>query len=721
MSQGSPALGLKLDQQMADWVQFKPSGQQLADWVQFRPTGVVSIFNGKVELGQGIGTAIAQIAAEELEIPMALIDLVSGDTERCPNEWWTSASISIEKGGHAVRMVCAEVREAFTVAAARHLGVATDVVVLREGRFSAHSSNEQLSYWDLLSEVNMLQPLTGNATPKPVSEYRLVGRGVPRRDLPRKLSGGAYVHDVELPGLWHGRVLRPPSGAAQLLSIDVSALRAAVPGLEVVVDGRFIGLVAEREEDAVRAVEAARVRTCWTMPADLPPPGDIREWLHQLPRASSEIAAKQGEVEADGLELSASYSKPFIAHASIGPACAVADCTTTALQAQRLTVWSHTQGNFGLKAQLALVLALPEAAVRVIHRDGAGCYGHNGADDAALDAALLSRATGRPVKVVWSREDELSSAPFGAAMTMDLSARVSAAGEILHWTHEVCSTPHLARPGWGDGAGLLAAWHLEQPFPQPQVSNPALALGGGGDRNAIPIYDFAGQSVVHHFVSNSPLRTSALRALGAFGNVFAIESFMDEIAHQIGADPLQLRLQHLRDERARAVLARVAEVAAAASPPTEDGQTRGRGVALARYKNSAAYFAVVVEICVEERVRVERVWAAVDVGLVVNPDGLVNQIEGGIVQAISWTLLEEVKWDRQQVLSRSWEDYPILRFSDAPMIEVVLIDNHNQPSAGAGECAAGPTAAAIGNALFAALGVRVRDLPMTPERIAQAM
>lgn len=707
-------------QRLSDRAEGRSDGWRLCDWVQFRPDGRVTVFNGKVELGQGIGTAIAQIAAEELEVPLVSLDLVSGDTACCPDELWTSASLSIELGGRAVRAACAEVREAFIAAAARRLNASIEAVRLQDARFSTDSSDAQPSYWELLADVDMQQPLTGKAKPKPVEAYRLVGRGVPRRDLFAKISGGAYVHDVELPGLLHGRVLRPPSHAAQLHSIDMSALQAAAPNAQLVIDGHFIGVITTREEEAVEAVNAARAIVRWTVPEELPPSIEAREWLHKLPRVSTEISTKRSSRSPDALEFSATYSKPYIAHASIGPACAVADCVLVGQEIKSLTVWSHTQGNFSLKSQLALALAVPEALVRVIHRDGAGCYGHNGADDVALDAALLSRAAGRPVRVVWSREDELTCAPFGSAMTMELSADMAPNGEIVRWHHEVCSTPHLSRPGWGDGVGLLAAWHLAQPFARPEVSNPSLELGGGGDRNAIPLYDFANQSVIHHFVPNGPLRVSALRSLGAFGNVFAAESFVDELAHQSGIDPLELRLRHLRDERARAVLTRVADAAAAVPTPADD-QARGRGLGFARYKNSGAYCAIMVEVCVGARLRVERVWAAVDAGLAINPDGLINQIEGGIVQAISWTLLEQVKWDRQQVQSRSWDDYPILKFSDVPVIDVSLIEDPTRPSTGVGECAAGPTAAAIGNALFAALGVRVRDLPMTPERIAAAM
>lgn len=689
---------------------------RLCDWVRLNPDRTLSIFNGKVELGQGIGTAIAQIAADELEVPFDRLILVSGDTSRCPNEWWTSASISIEAGGRAMRTACAEVREAFRAAAARRLDAAIDDVEVRLGWFSATGSSAKLSYWDLVAEVDLAQRFSGTASLKPPGAYRVVGRSVPRRDLPAKLAGAAYVHDLDLPGLLHGRVLRPPSYGARLVSIDRAMVQSVAPLAAMVVDGSFVGVCAEREEAAIKAVEAVRNAAHWTEPVDLPEPGEVRSWLLELPRDSDRISAKGTFPEGDGRCLAAAYSKPYIAHASIGPACAVAR-----LKNGHLTVWSHTQGNFVLKSQLARALGMAEVDITVIHHDGAGCYGHNGADDVALDAALLSIAVGHPVQVVWSREDELAWAPFGSAMAIDLKARVMADGRITEWVHEVYSTPHLTRPGWGEGVGLLAAWHLATPFEPPVVANPPLALGGGGDRNAIPLYEFATQSVVHHFVKAAPLRVSALRSLGAYGNVFAIESFVDEISHTVGIDAVELRLMHLADERARAVVRAAAGAATGAAAPPSDGLARGRGMGFARYKNSGAYFAVVVEVSVEKALRVERAWAAVDAGLIVNPDGLSNQIEGGIVQAISWTLFEEVRWDRERVLTRSWDDYPILRFADVPAIEVELIGRPDQPSLGVGECAAGPTAAAIANALFDALGVRVRDLPLTPERIARSI
>ena len=719
MSRTGLAPRTDLDRTMTSWVGVKPDGK-MADWVRFEPGGRVQVRNGKVELGQGIGTAIAQIAAEELGVPLDVLDLVSGDTGLCPNEWWTSASISIERGGLAVRIACAEVRETFAAAAARRLGVDPATLTVRDGSFVS-ATGGSIDYWRLLDEVDLHQEITGNVAPKPSSAYRVVGRSVPRRDLPRKLSGAAYVHDLDLPDMWHGRIVRPPSSDAQLAGVDEEKLRSRVPAVQIVVNGRFVGVVAPREEDALRAIAVAQTAVRWTTPADLPDPSGMVDWLHGHVRDSTELAERSASKPNDTQSFHATYSKPYLAHASIGPACAVAEWRESDGIVQGLTVWSQTQGNYGLRSQLAMALGVPEEIVRVIHQDGAGCYGHNGADDVALDAALLSRALGRPVRVVWSREDELVSAPFGPAMTMDLSAELAADGAIVDWKYQVYSPPHLSRPGWGEGVGLLAAWHLAEPFAQPAVENPSLALGGGGDRNAVPPYVFPNQSVIHHFIQRGPLRSSALRALGAFGNVFSIECFMDELAAASNADPLAFRLRHLTDERARATLERVTAVANAAPTAPDDGEVRGRGLGFSRYKNSAAYCAVVAEVRVDERVHVERVWAAVDAGLVVNPDGLLNQIEGGIVQAVSWTLIEEVKWDENQVLTRDWESYPILSFSEVPAIEVVLLDADDRPSSGVGECAAGPTAAAIGNALFDALGVRVRDLPLTPERIAAAM
>ena len=390
----------------------------------------------------------------------------------------------------------------------------------------------------------------------------------------------------------------------------------------------------------------------------------------------------------------------------------------------QLTVWSHSQGIFNLRTDLALVLQMDQDAIEVEHLQGAGCYGHNGADDVACDAALLARAVpGRPVQVVWTRAQELSNAPMGPAMAVELQATLDAQGRIARWQHSVWSNGHGLRPGRGKVPVLLAGLQLEKPFPPTVSVNVPLANGGGAERNAIPVYDFPAYRAVSHRLTVMPVRTSALRALGNFCNVFAAESFLDEVAHACAQDPLDFRLRHLSDPRAIAVLKQAAAKA--------DWQSKrkavlpeghGLGLAYCRYKNNGAYCAAVAQVDASgAKLRVDQLWLAVDVGLVVNPDGVRNQIEGGAIQSVSWTLMEQVQFDRQQITSTDWERYPILRFSDVPQVEVDILDQPGQASVGAGEAAQGPVAAAIANALFHAMGVRVRDLPLSPDRIRQAV
>jgi CO/xanthine dehydrogenase Mo-binding subunit len=407
--------------------------------------------------------------------------------------------------------------------------------------------------------------------------------------------------------------------------------------------------------------------------------------------------------------MRASYTKPFISHASIGPSCAVAR-----MQDGRLEVWTHSQGIFGLRQELAMVLRMNENDIVVTHAEGAGCYGHNGADDVALDAALLARlAGGRPVKLQWMREDEFAWEPYGTAMCVDLEAHLDAAGNVVSWQHELWSNGHSHRPGRSKQPTLIAATHLAEPFEQAAAHNPPLPAGGA-HRNAIPLYEFPDQLIVNHYVRAMPVRSSSLRSLGGYANVFAIESFMDELASAAGADPVDFRLRHLKDPRGIAVLQKTIEKSGWKS--WQAGEGRGHGIAFAKYKNLGAYCAAVAEVEAGRELRVTRLVLAVDVGLIVNPDGVVNQVEGGAIQAVSWTLKEEMRPG-----AVTWEDYPILKFSEVPRVEVALIDRKEFPSVGAGECAQGPVAAAIANALHHALGVRVRDLPLTPERIVAAM
>jgi CO/xanthine dehydrogenase Mo-binding subunit len=664
--------------------------------IRFERDRTVWIASGKVELGQGINTALAQIAAEELDVAMERIRIVPPSTAHSPDEGYTSGSMSIQEGGKGMRAACVEARARLLAHAAELLGAPIAELTVEDGTIRAKNGGS-VTYWECAAEATEAPP--AGAGVKPSGPTRVVGKSAPRLDLPAKVVGQpAYVHDMKLAGMLHARVVRPSRPFKVLKKLGETRRR----DVTVSRDGSFVGVLAEREEAAIAAAKELREKSLWE---EAPVPEEFHAWLRR--NVTERVIVKEAGSEARGERtLKASYTKPFIAHASIGPSCAVAR-----MKDGRLEVWTHSQGIFGLRHELSVVLQMKMEDIVVTHAEGAGCYGHNGADDAALDAALLARAAnGRPVRLQWAREDEFAWEPYGPAMCFELEASLDAAGSIVSWMHEFWSNGHTNRPGRSTKPALVAAAHLARPFERTPAIDPALPAGGS-ERNAIPLYDFPGLQVVKNYVRETPRRASSLRSLGAYGNVFAIESFMDELAAAAGADPLEFRLRHLKDPRARAVLEKIRAQWNAWTP----GEARGHGIGFARYKNLGAYCAVLAEVEAGEVLRVRRLVLAADVGLQINPDGVANQLEGGAIQATSWTLKEEGR-----VGATSWEDYPILKFSEVPKVEVLLLDN-DFPSLGAGEAAQGPTAAAIANALHDALGVRVRDLPLTPERIVKAM
>ena len=693
------------------------TNRMLDGWIALNANGKVTIFTGKCELGQGILTALAQIAADELDVAYERIEMVSADTARTPNEGMTAGSLSVENSGTALRFACAEARGMLLAAAAQKLNVAVEKLSVSDGAISA--SPVRLTYWDLAKDLNFKREATAIAKPKPASEHKMIGKSVPRRDLPAKVTGGAaYVQDMRLPGMVYGRVVRPASYRAQLVSVDEAAARA-MPGVVALMrDGNFLAVAAEREEQAIKAAQALRASAKWSETPDLPPSGAALYAYLKSARSQDSVIKSVVPAVSNGGKVTtivAEYTRPFQAHGSIGPSCAVAQ-----LKDGKYTVWSHTQGVFPLRNNLAKALHTNIANVTCTHVEGSGCYGHNGADDVACDAALLARATGgHPVKLQWSREDEFAWAPYGSAMVMKMQAQIDDAKNIVNWQHEIWSHPHSTRPlSRPDGSFVLGGWHLADPVPAtPPVNSPQPS--GAADRNAVPLYDFPRQQVLLHYLPDMPIRTSALRTLGAYSNVFALESFIDEAALAADADPVEFRLRHMKNARARAVIELAAQKAGWKSNAKGDG-TRGRGIAFAQYKNLAAYCAVVAEVTVDRRsgaVRVTRAVAAVDAGLIINPDGVINQIEGGIIQSASWTLKEQVNFDRQRITTRSWADYPILTFSEVPAVEVHLINMPNERSLGTGEGSQGPAVAAIANAIANATGKRLRDLPFTPERV----
>ena len=694
------------------------TNRMLDGWLRINPGGSVTVFTGKVELGQGILTALAQIAADELDVDYGRIEMISADTSRSPNEGMTAGSQSVEQSGTALHYAAAEAREILLQLASAKLGVAADKLAVSDGTVSA--GNARVTYWELAESANFKREATARAKPKPAARRRVIGKPVQRRDIPKKVRGEqAYVQDMRLPSMVFGRVVRPPSRRAVLESFDEAKVRA-LPGVVAVHrDGSFLAVAAEREEQAIKAAEALRAGAKWRETAELPPQGmALYEHLLKLPSKDMLINAKSGAAGGGRITtVDATYTRPYQCHASIGPSCAIGQ-----FKDGKLTVWTHSQGVFPLRQHLARLTGLGEANITAVHVEGSGCYGHNGADDVAGDAALLARATGgRPVKLQWMREDEFGWEPYGSAMVMKMQARLDEGGRIVDWRHDVWSHPHSTRPG-GPGTNLLAGEYLAKPQSLGEPVN-SPQPSGAADRNAVPLYEFPNQRITLHYLPEMPLRTSALRTLGAYANVYALESFMDELAATAGADPVEFRLRHMKDPRARAVIEAAAQKAGWKPGQKGDGR-HGRGFAFAKYKNLAAYVAMAVDVEIDRasgKVHVRRAVAAVDVGMIVNPDGLINQIEGGIIQSTSWTLLEQLRYDRRNVLTRNWPDYPILTFPEVPAVEVVLLDRPEEKSLGAGEGSQGPTVAAIANAIAHATGRRVRDLPFTPERVRQSL
>ncbi|MGB9367956.1 MAG: molybdopterin cofactor-binding domain-containing protein [Xanthobacteraceae bacterium] len=692
------------------------NGNRMLDaWIRINADGSATVFTGKVELGQGIVTALAQIAAEELDLPLARISMVSGDTGRTPNEGMTAGSQSVENSGTALRLAAAEVRAILIELASSRLEMSADSLSVADGVISA-ANGKRVSYAELAASVDLRREASATVRPKPAGLHKVVGQSIKRFDIPGKVTGKAmYVQDVRLPGMVHGRVVRPPQYGATLASLDDSKAKA-IPGVIAVVrDGSFLGVIAEREEQAVKARAALAEGAKWTPGPELPDPANLFAHLKSLPTKVEVIGVKQAPILASAPKVvEATYTKPYMAHASIGPSAAVAE-----FKDGKVTVWTHSQGVFPLRAEISKTLKMPPASVRCIHTEGSGCYGHNGADDVAVDSALLARAApGRPVRLQWMRDDEFAWEPFGPAMAMQAKASLDGEGRIVDWNYEVWSNSHSTRPQSTTGANVLAAWYLAEPQQMgPPTSPPQPA--GGGDRNAIPLYDFPNQRVVHNFIQPMPIRVSALRTLGAYANVFASESFMDELAVAAGADPVAFRLAHLKDPRARAVIEKAAEIANWKAGE-KGGLARGRGIGFSKYKNLACYCAVIADVEVDRasgRVRVTHVWSAADAGIVINPDGLTQQIEGGIIQSASWTLHEEVKFDRQGILSRDWSTYPIMTMPEVPQVDVALINRPEERALGAGEGSQGPAVAAIANAFAHATGKRIRDLPFHPERV----
>jgi nicotinate dehydrogenase subunit B len=701
-----------------------PAADQLDSWLVIARDETITVYTGKVELGTGVSTALRQIVAEELDVRVGQIAWVQGDSELTVDQGRTVGSQSIKRGGAQLRRAAAEARQALLEMASKRLETPVSQLGIIDGVISAQAdATKRVTFGALIGGGRFERRVTGNAPIKPVSSYKVVGRPEPRADITTKVFGAfTYVHDVRIPGMLHARVVRPPRVGATLVSLDERSV-ANLPGnVRVVRKGTFIGVVADREERAAAAAKALKVE--WRATPVLPAYDALFTRYKELAATSRNVVA---EGDADAViarsrnTIRATYRWPFQMHASIGASCAVAD-----VRDGKATVWSATQGAHQLCEPIAVLLGMPVESVRVIFAEGSGCYGHNGADDVAADAALLSQAVGRPVRVQWTREDEHVWEPKGPAMLFEMSGAV-ADGKVSAWTYDAWTPTHGGRPT-RDPATLIAGALVAGAAP-----TGGTGFSGGAERNARTTYAFAIQRVTSHPLPTFPIRTSSLRGLGSPQNSFANECFMDELAAAAGVDPVEFRRRHLSDPRALAVIDTAARRAAwtpRTSQPrrvaaTLETPVKGRGFGYTQYSGTEAYVAAVVDVEVTPStgvVRVRRVSIAHDCGLIVNPDGVKNQVEGNVMQAISRTLKEEVHFDTMRVTDRDWVHYPILKFSEIPdAIEIDLIHRKDEPPLGAGEAATSPIAGAIANAIYDATGVRVREVPFTPDRVRRAL
>jgi CO/xanthine dehydrogenase Mo-binding subunit len=696
-----------------------PRYEELDAWLAVGADGKVTAYCGKVELGTGVQTAFGQLVADELDVPFERITVIMGDTDLCPDQGPTVGSLSMYRGGPQVRQAAAEARNTLLAMASARMGVPAEQLSVSGGTVSA-ADGKSATYAELIGNKKFSRKLEHKVKPKASDKLGVIGKPIPRVELPGKVFGShIYVQNMRLPGMLHGRVVRPPTPGAMMASVDESSLKNLPGNVRVLQKGGFVGVVADREEQAIRA--ARELKVTWKPGPALPSMKSLPAAVRAVPvdeKAIVSIGNVETALGSAKASLAAEYFVPYQMHASIGPSCVLAD-----VRADGATVWSPTQSSFLTRNSVAAMLGMTPDKMRIIWTEGSGCYGQNGADDCTADAALLSQLAGRPVRLQWMRHDEHGNEPKGVAMVMAVKGGLDDKGNIVAWDYQVWSPPHSSRPGGDGGGNTLAGAQLEKPgriFPV------------GADRNAKCTYVFPNnRTTLHQSKASAALRISALRGLGSPQNTFANESFMDEMAAQANADPIAFRLRHLKDERAIAVLEEVARLSkwdARPSPQRPGGKGRtvnGRGVGFVQYDNYSTYVAVVVHVTIDRssgKVRVPYAAVAHDCGLIVNPDGVRNQIEGNVVQAISRATLEEVQFDFAGVTSLDWSGYPILRFSDVPAeIAIALINRPDKPMVGAGEGTTSPVAAAIANAIFDATGKRLRSVPFNSENVKAAL
>ena len=712
-----------------------PEATSLDSWVAVGQDGIVSIFTSKVDLGTGVVTALSQILADELDVPFEKINMVTGDTATSIDQAATVASRTLERGGPQLRQAAAAARQQLFKLASVRLEAPVEKLTVANGLISVvDDASRKVSYADLIGgkRFNLKIAATGTGyalkvapevKAKDQKDYKIVGTSVPRIDLPPKFTGEfTYTQDVRIPGMLHGRVVRPAVVSSKPLDVDESSVSQIAGMVKVVKQGSFVGVVAETEWAAIQA--ARKLKVTWSTPATKLP-GSREEVYSQLKDMKSfreQVAVNKGDLDSAfaraNKTIQSTYLWPFQLHGMLGPSCAVAD-----VRDNKATIWAGTQGLFFTRKGVADLLGLPEKNVRVIYRECSGCYGRLEFDDVPEDAALMSRAVGKPVRVQWMREDEHGWESKGPAQVLTVRAAIDAQGKVTAWDYQDRSFP------WTEGLGnpLLAARQIGFPSLNEGNQNGSSPIRAGGE-----IYNFDNQKIMAVGIplpqpDPIPLRTSPLRAPGEPARCFASESHIDDIASYLGVDPIQFRIQHLRDKRTIDALLAAAKKAAwqtRPSPAPSPAATKatGRGVAVANRDNAVIVALAEVEVDkTNGHIVVKRVTMAHDCGLIVNPNGLQNQIEGNVIQGVSRTLMEEVLFDESAIRTLDWASYPIIRFKEMPDVDIVLINQPDMPTLGAGEAGIIPVPAAIANAVFDATGVRLREIPFTPQRVLSAL
>jgi nicotinate dehydrogenase subunit B len=678
------------------------------------PSGAVTIYSGKVDLGTGVRTALTQIAAEELDVPLERVNVIQGNTATTPDQGPTWGSLSIQQGGVQIRQAAATARQALLKEAASRLGVNVSALNVTDGVIQSGENGGLISYGELVGGNRFSLAVNKNAPTKAPSTYTIVGKPVARLDIPAKVTGQfTYMQDFKVSGMLHGRVVRPGGIAATLESVDESSVQG-IPGIvKIVREGNFLGVVAETEWAAIKASQ--QIKAAWSKWEGLPEESKLWDYVRSTKIVKDGVTSNIGNVAApppDGArKLGATYDFAIQTHGSIGPSCAIVD-----IKNGKLSCWTASQATHNLRRQLATMLSMPEESVNCIYVEGSGCYGRNGHEDAAADAALMARATGRPVRVQWMRAEEHGWDPKGPPTLVDLNVVLDRSGNVFSWESQFFIPQGTPSTVWLLAAGLAGLPH-----------NPIAFPGNILQDTAIP-YTISNIRTTCHLLETTPLRPSWIRTPGRMQNTFANEAFMDELAAAADVDPLEFRLRYLNDARGIELLNRLAKLAkwekrhSPKKNPSGD-VTMGRGLCYVKYELSRTYVGAIADVEVDRRsgaIRVPRVFVVHDCGQIINPDGLRNQIEGNVVMTVSRTVIERVTFDRSRVTSLDWASYPILTFPDVPSVEIELIDRPAEPPWGAGEPTGAVIPAAISNAVFDATGIRLRSVPFHPEKVKAA-